>query len=108
MSALLQVENVSLRFGGIVALSDVSFGMQKGELLAIVGPNGAGKTSLLNCVTGAYHATDGRILFENSDITREPAHKAAGRGIGRTFQHNELFPQLTVLENLLLGRHASL
>ena len=108
MNALLQVENVSLRFGGIVALNDISFGMQKNELLAIVGPNGAGKTSLLNCVTGAYHATDGRILFENSDITREPAHKAASRGIGRTFQHNELFPQLSVLENLLLGRQASL
>ena len=108
MTALLQVDKISLRFGGIVALNDVSFGTEKSELLAIVGPNGAGKTSLLNCITGAYRASEGRIVFEEADITREPAHNAAKRGIARTFQHNELFPQLTVLENLLLGRHAML
>jgi branched-chain amino acid transport system ATP-binding protein len=76
--------------------------------MAIVGPNGAGKTSLLNCITGAYRASTGRIAFQGSDITRAPAHTAAKRGIARTFQHNELFPQLTTLENLLLGRHAAL
>jgi branched-chain amino acid transport system ATP-binding protein len=108
MTPLLEVDKVSLRFGGIVALSDVSFATEGGELLAIVGPNGAGKTSLLNCVTGAYHASEGRIVFDGADITAEPAHKAAKRGIARTFQHNELFPQLTVLENLLIGRHAFL
>ncbi len=108
MTALLQVDKVSLRFGGIVALNDISFAAEGGELLAIVGPNGAGKTSLLNCVTGAYRASEGHIVFDGSDITSEPAHKAAKRGIARTFQHNELFPQLTVLENLLLGRHAFL
>jgi len=108
MTTLLQVEHVSLRFGGIRALDDISFGMASGELLAIVGPNGAGKTSLLNCITGAYNATDGRIVFEGCDITRQPAHKAAKRGMARTFQHNELFPHLTTLENLLLGRHAYL
>lgn len=108
MSTLLQVESVSLRFGGIVALNDISFGMAQGEMLAIVGPNGAGKTSLLNCITGAYHATEGHVRFEGHDITRQPAHKAAKRGMARTFQHNELFPQLTTLENLLLGRHALL
>lgn len=108
MNALLQVEHVSLRFGGIVALDDISFGMAPGEMLAIVGPNGAGKTSLLNCITGAYHATEGHVRFEGRDITREPAHKAAKRGMARTFQHNELFPHLTTLENLLLGRHALL
>jgi branched-chain amino acid transport system ATP-binding protein len=108
MSALLQVDKISLRFGGIVALSDLSFRAEKSELLAIVGPNGAGKTSLLNCITGAYRASEGRIVFEEADITQEPAHHAAKRGITRTFQHNELFPQLTVLENLLLGRHAAL
>lgn len=108
MTALLQVEHVSLRFGGIVALNDISFGMEPGELLAVVGPNGAGKTSLLNCITGAYHATRGHVRFEGRDITREPAHKAAKQGMARTFQHNELFPNLTTLENLLLGRHAQL
>lgn len=108
MTELLQIKNVSLRFGGIAALNDISFNLAKGELLAIVGPNGAGKTSLLNCITGAYHATNGEIVFEGSDVTQEPAHNAAKRGMARTFQHNELFPQLTVLENLLLGRHAVL
>jgi branched-chain amino acid transport system ATP-binding protein len=108
MTALLQVDHVSLRFGGIVALDDISFEMAPGELLAIVGPNGAGKTSLLNCITGAYHATEGQVKFESRDITHEPAHKAAKRGMARTFQHNELFPHLTTLENLLLGRHAQL
>lgn len=68
-------------------------------MLAIVGPNGAGKTSLLNCVTGAYRASEGRIVFENADITREPTHRAAKREIARTFQHNELFPQMTTLGN---------
>jgi branched-chain amino acid transport system ATP-binding protein len=108
MTHLLEVGNLSLRFGGIVALDDVSFSVAPGELLAVVGPNGAGKTSLLNCVTGAYRASDGRIAFDGGDITRAPAYTAAKRGIARTFQHNELFPQLTVLENLLLGRHAFL
>jgi branched-chain amino acid transport system ATP-binding protein len=105
MTALLEVHALSLRFSGIVALDEVSLSMEPRELLAIVGPNGAGKTSLLNCITGAYHASAGRIVFDGSDITGMPAHAAAKRGIARTFQHNELFPQLTVLENLLLGRH---
>jgi branched-chain amino acid transport system ATP-binding protein len=108
MTPLLEAGHVLLRFGGIVALDDVSFSVAAGELLAIVGPNGAGKTSLLNCVTGAYHASAGRIVFDGSEITHAPAYTAAKRGIARTFQHNELFPQLTVLENLLLGRHAFL
>ena len=96
MTALLQVDKVSLRFGGIVALDDVSLATDASELLAIVGPNGAGKTSLLNCITGAYRASEGRIAFNGADITAQPAHTAAKRGIARTFQHNELFPQLTV------------
>ena len=108
MTGLLQVEHVSLRFGGIVALNDISFGMATGELLAIVGPNGTGKTSLLNCITGAYHATEGSVMFEGNDITNQPAYKAAKRDMTRTFQHNELFPHLTTLENLLLGRHSLL
>lgn len=105
---LLRVEDVSLRFGGIVALDGISLETASGEMLAIVGPNGAGKTSLLNCVTGAYRVTKGRIVFDGTDITAEPVHRVTRRGIARTFQHNELIPQLTALENLLLGRHIAL
>jgi branched-chain amino acid transport system ATP-binding protein len=104
----LEIENLSLCFGGITALDGISLSVQPGQLLAVVGPNGAGKTSLLNCITGAYRPGAGRIMFQGADMTRVPAHTAAGRGIARTFQHNELFPQLTTLENLLLGRHARL
>ena len=106
MTAVLDVANVSLVFGGIKALDDVSLAVEQSELMAIVGPNGAGKTSLLNCITGAYRASAGRIAFKGADITNAAAHTAAKRGIARTFQHNELFPQLTTLENLLLGRQA--
>lgn len=108
MTSILQVESVSLRFGGIVALDNVSLAVETGQMMAIVGPNGAGKTSLLNCVAGAYHASGGRIVFDGADISQVPAHTAVKRGIVRTFQHNELFPQLTTLENLLIGRHGSL
>jgi branched-chain amino acid transport system ATP-binding protein len=108
MTAVLEVAHVSLLFGGIKALDDVSLAVEGGELMAVVGPNGAGKTSLLNCVTGAYRASAGRISFKGTDITHASAHTAAKRGIARTFQHNELFPQLTTLENLLLGRQAAL
>jgi branched-chain amino acid transport system ATP-binding protein len=108
MTAVLDVANVSLLFGGIKALDDVSLAVEAGELFAVVGPNGAGKTSLLNCITGVYRASSGRISFQGADVTQAPAHMAAKRGIARTFQHNELFPELTTLENLLLGRHAAL
>jgi branched-chain amino acid transport system ATP-binding protein len=108
MTVVLDVAHVSLLFGGIRALDDVSLAVEQGELMAVVGPNGAGKTSLLNCITGAYRASSGLISFQGVDITHAPAHTAAKRGIARTFQHNELFPQLTTLENLLLGRHAAL
>src|SRR5215470_10139770 len=92
----------------VLDVANVSLSVEAGSLVAVVGPNGAGKTSLLNCVAGAYHANAGRISFKGADITHAPAHTAARRGIARTFQHNELFPQLTTLENLLLGRHAAL
>ena len=108
MKAVLDVAHVSLAFGGIKALDDVSLAVEQHELMAIVGPNGAGKTSLLNCITGAYRASAGHIAFKGVDITNAAAHTAAKRGIARTFQHNELFPQLTTLENLLLGRQAVL
>src|SRR5258708_15191934 len=108
MRAVLDVAHVSLQFGGIRALDDVSLAVEQAGLVAVVGPNGAGKTSLLNCITGAYRASSGHISFQGADIPHAPAHTAAKRGIARTFQNNELFPQLTTLENLLLGRQAAL
>lgn len=108
MTAILSVQDVSLRFGGIVALDNVSLVIERGELMAVVGPNGAGKTSLLNCITGAYRASSGQINFNGCDITTASPHQTATQGVSRTFQHNELFPQLTALENLLVGRHAAL
>jgi branched-chain amino acid transport system ATP-binding protein len=108
MTAVLEVSQLSLLFGGIKALDDVSLSVASGDLVAVVGPNGAGKTSLLNCMTGVYRASSGHIFFRGTDITRAPAHTAAKRGIARTFQHNELFPQMTTLDNLLLGRQAAL
>ena len=104
----LAAHSIEKTFGTRKVVKGASLYVRRGEAVGLLGPNGAGKTSLLNCITGAYRASEGRIVFEEADITREPAHNAAKRGIARTFQHNELFPQLTVLENLLLGRHAML
>ncbi|HEX7045136.1 MAG TPA: ABC transporter ATP-binding protein [Burkholderiales bacterium] len=102
---LLEAQALSIRFGGVKALSDVSFAVQKGELFSIIGPNGAGKTSLLNCVSGRYSPTEGRILFEGRDITRVPPNRRAALGIGRTFQNLALFGHMTVLDNIMVGRH---
>ncbi len=106
--AQLEVENVTLVFGGLAALSAVSLRVEKGELVSIIGPNGAGKTSLLNCISGFYHPTRGRILFEGHDLTRASPHTATRYGIARAFQNIELFSGLTVLENLLLARYPHL
>jgi branched-chain amino acid transport system ATP-binding protein len=103
--AELAVEHLTLRFGGLVVLDDVSFAVERGELFALIGPNGAGKTSVLNCVSGLYRGT-GRIRFRDQDIAGRTPHEVARLGIARTFQHGELFPQMTVLENLLTARHA--
>jgi branched-chain amino acid transport system ATP-binding protein len=101
----LAVEHLSLRFGGLRVLDDVSFSVAAGELFALIGPNGAGKTSVLNCISGIYHGR-GRILFHGQDIAGRQPHAIARAGLARTFQHAELFSQMTVLENLLAGRHA--
>ncbi|PKN33532.1 MAG: ABC transporter ATP-binding protein [Deltaproteobacteria bacterium HGW-Deltaproteobacteria-19] len=101
----LDVEGLSLAFGGVQALQDVSLTTRTGELLAVIGPNGAGKTSLLNCITGFYRPQKGTIRFNGQDITRMPAHHLVRVGIGRTFQNIELFPGMTVLQNLLLARN---
>ncbi|MGA3310519.1 MAG: ABC transporter ATP-binding protein [Xanthobacteraceae bacterium] len=103
--AELAVENLRLRFGGLVVLDRVSIAVERKELLALIGPNGAGKTSVLNCISGIYHG-DGAIRFRGRDIGGLAPHQIARLGIARTFQHGELFPQMSVVDNLLAGRHA--
>lgn len=103
--AELEVRDLSLNFGGVMALGNVSLAVKTGELLAIIGPNGAGKTSLLNCLTGYYRPQKGTIIFNGRDITHLPTHELVKVGIGRTFQNIELFPGMTVLSNMLLARH---
>jgi branched-chain amino acid transport system ATP-binding protein len=103
--AELVVEHLTLRFGGITAVGNVSMIVRTGELVSVIGPNGAGKTSLLNCITGYYKAQEGRIHFNGKDISNLPTHRHIEHGIGRTFQNIELFPGMTVLANLLLARH---
>ena len=104
--SLLQVENLSIAFGGVKAVDGVSFTVEPGEVFTIVGPNGAGKSTIFNLISRLYEASGGRILFDGQDITRVPAHNIARLGIARTFQNIELFDHSTVLQNLLIGRHA--
>jgi branched-chain amino acid transport system ATP-binding protein len=104
--AELAVEELRLRFGGLVVLDDVSFYVERGELFALIGPNGAGKTSVFNCISGLYRPQGGRIRFQGRDLVGTRPHGVARLGVARTFQHGELFPHLTVVENLLVGRHA--
>jgi branched-chain amino acid transport system ATP-binding protein len=106
--ALLAVENVTRRFGGIHALADVSLALEQGEIVGLIGPNGAGKTTLFNLVTRLYRPHGGRILFDGRELTRTPAHRIVRLGIARTFQNVVLFPNMTVLENLLVGAHTQL
>jgi len=103
---LLEADNLAINFGGITALAGVSFEVRAGEVLTIIGPNGAGKTTIFNLVSRIYDPTRGRLSFCGEDITRVPPHEIARRGIARTFQNIELFEHATVLQNLLLGRHA--
>ncbi len=101
----LEVRDLCLRFGGLTALNSVSLDAADGELVAIVGPNGAGKTALLNCINGVYRPFAGHIMLDGRDITHVPVDKIALARVGRAFQHAELFPHMTVTENLLIGRH---
>jgi len=102
---LLEVSGLWLSFGGNIVLTDLSFKLAPGEILGLIGPNGAGKTSVLNSITMFYRPQQGKILFKNVDITGEKTHKIAQIGIARTFQNIELFAGLTVLQNLMVGRH---
>lgn len=101
----LHVHDVSLSFGGIRALSDISFSVRPGEILAIIGPNGAGKTSLVNSITGFYHPQQGSIIFQGQDITAKPPYQRAKLGISRTFQNIALYTNMTTLDNLMAARH---
>lgn len=102
---LLSVEDISVRFAGVKALIDVSFHVQPGELFAVIGPNGAGKTSLFNVLSRVYQPVSGRVIFDGHDLLRYRTHQVARLGIARTFQNLGQFPNTTVLDYLLLGRH---
>ena len=101
-----QAAGLSINFGGIRAVDGVSFEVKQGEVFTIIGPNGAGKTTIFNLVSRIYDSTDGKLVFQDEDITRVAPHLIAKRGIARTFQNIELFANASVLHNLLLGRHA--
>jgi branched-chain amino acid transport system ATP-binding protein len=101
---LLSVENISLRFGGVKAITDVFFDIRKGEIRAIIGPNGAGKTSMLNCINGFYQPQEGRIVFKGERRARMRPHRAAAGGIARTFQNVALFKGMSTLDNIMTGR----
>ena len=100
-----RIESLSISFGGLKALSDISFEVPEGSIFAIIGPNGAGKTTLFNCVNGIYRADRGRILFREKEIQGKKPNRIARLGIARTFQNIELFSHMSTMENLMLGRH---
>jgi branched-chain amino acid transport system ATP-binding protein len=104
--AMLSVEHVTRRFGGIVAVDDVSFDVSEGEIAGLIGPNGAGKTTMFNLITRLYSPDEGEISFEGETLLKTPPHGIVRRGIARTFQNVELFSSMTVLEHVLVGRHA--
>ena len=104
--ALLSVEHVTRRFGGVVAVDDVTLDVGEGEIVGLIGPNGAGKTTLFNLVTRLYKPDAGEIVFDAESLLRTPPYQVVRRGIARTFQNVELFGSMTVLEHVLVGRHA--
>src|SRR5438874_4421660 len=103
MTPVLEMQNVTKRFGGLRAVKSVSLAMNDGEILFIIGPNGAGKTTVFNLISGFFHPNEGKIIFQGKDISRLAPHRAARLGIGRTFQIVKPLPNLTVLQNVMLG-----
>jgi branched-chain amino acid transport system ATP-binding protein len=104
---LLEVSRLTVRFGGIVALDGVSFSVGDGQIVGLIGPNGAGKTTLFNCLSRLYRPTAGDIRFDGASLLELPAHRIAAGGIGRTFQNLALFRSMSVLENVIVGAHAT-
>jgi branched-chain amino acid transport system ATP-binding protein len=104
--AMLEVNDVSVRFGGIVALDGLSFTIDDGQICGLIGPNGAGKTTMFNVISRLYQASSGRVTFRGADLLRVPAHGIAKLGIARTFQNLALFPTMTLLENVMVGAHS--
>ena len=102
---MLKVDNVTKKFGGVVAIKDVSFEVKQGEIFALVGPNGAGKTTLFNIITGAIKPTSGKVYFKDEEITGLSPVKIVQKGVARTFQNIRLFDSMSVLENVLIGFH---
>ena len=107
MSPLLEVRDLSLRFGGLMALDGVGFSARAGEITAVVGPNGAGKTSAINCISGVLRPAGGKVLLDGHDVTGLPAHRFPGRGLVRTFQNLRIFSRMNVLENIMVGLHGT-
>ncbi len=105
---LLEIHRLTKRFGGLVAVKQVDFTLEKGWIASLIGPNGAGKTTFFNMITGLYPPTSGRVVLENRDITGAPPHQLTALGIARTFQNIRLFGNMTALENILVGRHSRL
>ncbi len=103
---MLEVRHVTRRFGGIVALDDVSFDVEAGQIAGLIGPNGAGKTTLFNVITRVYRPDSGQVVFAGSNLLRTAPHRVVKRGLARTFQNVELFPGMSVLDNVLVGTHA--
>ncbi|KAB2863307.1 MAG: ATP-binding cassette domain-containing protein, partial [Bauldia sp.] len=103
--SLLELENVTLKFGGVTAVNKVSFSVEEGEVFALVGPNGAGKSTIFNLISRFYDPVEGDIRFDGQSILSRQPHEIARLGIARTFQNIELFDQATVMQNLLVGRH---
>ena len=105
--ALLEVEDIVIRFGGVTAVAGVTFAVEDRQICGLIGPNGAGKTTTFNCISGIYRPNSGRVRFAGQDITGEPRHRMTGFGIGRTFQNLALFRSMTVRENVLAGAHSA-
>lgn len=103
---LLNVQNVSKRFGGLDALKDVTFSVYRDQIKALIGPNGAGKTTLFNIVSGSYRPTEGRVLLNGMDVTGRAPHRICRMGVGRTFQHSLVFDDMSVVENVAVGRYS--
>ncbi|OFW60577.1 MAG: hypothetical protein A2133_12015 [Actinobacteria bacterium RBG_16_64_13] len=104
--ALLNIEGVSKRFGGLDALREVSFAVHQGQIKALIGPNGAGKTTLFNVASGSYRPTEGRVLFAGVDVTGQAPHRICRMGLGRTFQRSLVFDDMSLLENVAVGRYS--